>query len=82
MRLSLDCKDLTALLSQRQDATASVGNALRVRLHLVACRNCRTVDAQLAFMRLAMRRMAQQQARNAPPVLGGATASDSAADGL
>jgi|JI10StandDraft_1071094.scaffolds.fasta_scaffold406607_3 predicted anti-sigma-YlaC factor YlaD len=76
MRLSLHCKDLTALLSQRQDATASVGNALRVRLHLSACRHCRTVDTQLGFIRQAMRRMAQQKRPASQPGPG----HDSAAD--
>lgn len=79
MRLSLHCKDLPALLSRRLDVAASPGDALRVRLHLSTCPSCSAVDAQMVFMRRALRQLAQTRGPTAAPGVeapGGDSAED------
>ena len=55
MRITLDCRALSPLLSQSQDETPPLANRARMRLHLVTCQACRNVDDQMHFVRKAMK---------------------------
>jgi predicted anti-sigma-YlaC factor YlaD len=69
MKLELDCKDVSRLLSDAQDGELDAGVRARMRLHLVICRTCRNVDEQLDFIRRAMRRLGRDEpaAEDKPP---------------
>jgi predicted anti-sigma-YlaC factor YlaD len=61
MKLMLDCKDVSRLLSAGQDGELAAPERARMRLHLVMCLTCRNVDEQLAFIRQAMRRLGRNE---------------------
>jgi predicted anti-sigma-YlaC factor YlaD len=61
MSNKLDCKDVSRLLSRSQDQTLPEDERARMRLHLVICQTCRTVDQQMAFMRRAMRGLGSKE---------------------
>jgi predicted anti-sigma-YlaC factor YlaD len=61
MKPLLDCKDVSRLLSDGQDAEIDPAVRARMRLHLVLCRTCRNVDEQMAFIRRAMRRLGSEE---------------------
>ena len=52
----LSCKDVSRLLSQGQDHPLTWWQGFRVRLHLAACDACTRFEAQMRFLRRAMRR--------------------------
>ena len=54
MKLMLDCRALTKLLSQSQDHAPPLAIQARMRLHLMTCQACRNVDEQMRFVRKAM----------------------------
>lgn len=54
MKLMLDCRALAKLLSQSQDDALPLAVQARMRLHLMACQDCRNVDEQMRFVRKAM----------------------------
>ena len=54
MKLMLDCRALTKLLSQSQDDASPLAIQARMRLHLMTCQACRNVDEQMSFVRKAM----------------------------
>jgi predicted anti-sigma-YlaC factor YlaD len=58
----LDCKDVSRLLSAGLDGELEPSGRARMRLHLVMCQTCRNVDEQMAFIRLAMRRLGRGEA--------------------
>ncbi|HZM34343.1 MAG TPA: zf-HC2 domain-containing protein [Burkholderiales bacterium] len=53
----LSCKEVTRLVSQGLDRPLSPGERLRVRLHFLICRGCARFERQMAFLRLAVRRL-------------------------
>jgi predicted anti-sigma-YlaC factor YlaD len=57
MKLMLDCRALARLLSQSQDDVPPLTMRARMRLHLVTCQACRSVDEQLHFVRTAMHQL-------------------------
>ena len=57
MKLKLDCKDVSRLISDGQDLTRPAAERACMRLHLVICETCRNVNAQFDFLRRAMRRI-------------------------
>lgn len=57
----LECRAVPPLLSRLLDGTTSADERLRLRLHLVDCRACRTLDAQLVFTRRAVLRLARRR---------------------
>lgn len=61
MKLDLDCKDLSRLISDRQDLKLPEAERARMRLHLVICETCRNVDEQFAFLRRAMRGLCENE---------------------
>lgn len=54
----LDCREASRWLSRLQDVALPEDERARLRLHLAECEDCRQVQAQLDFIRAAMRRMA------------------------
>lgn len=55
------CKETTRLLSQGEDRSLGFGERTALRLHLAICRRCRNVKAQFAFLRTAVRHMAEHE---------------------
>jgi len=55
----LSCKEVTRLVSQRQDRALGLGERVALRLHLAICEGCRNVNTQFDFLRRAMRRLAE-----------------------
>jgi predicted anti-sigma-YlaC factor YlaD len=55
--LRLKCRDVSRLLSDGQDQTLPPADRARLRLHLVMCRACRTVNEQFDFLRRAMQQL-------------------------
>jgi predicted anti-sigma-YlaC factor YlaD len=47
-------------MSQRQDRDLTVGEKLALRAHLAICAACRNFDEQLAFLRRAVKRLADK----------------------
>ncbi len=54
--MMINCKETAELLSQEQDRPLTAGETLRLRLHLLLCRGCRSFSRQLGFIRAALRR--------------------------
>lgn len=53
----LSCKDVSRLVSQGEDRRLSRWEAFRLRAHLAVCDACARLDAQVRFLRRAMRVM-------------------------
>ena len=53
----LSCKDVSRLLSRAQDWPLTWWQAWRLRMHLAVCDACTRVEAQMRFLRRAMRRL-------------------------
>ena len=47
-------------MSQALDRELSLGERVRLRIHLPICRGCRAFSAQLGFLRQAVRRLRDQ----------------------
>ena len=56
----LSCKEVTRLVSQRQDRTLALGERVALRLHFAICAGCRNVNQQIDFLRRAVRRLAER----------------------
>lgn len=56
----LSCKEVTRLVSQRQDRTLALGERFALRLHFAICEGCRNVNRQIDFLRRAVRRLAER----------------------
>ena len=67
MKVSLDCKEMSRLISEGQDLTLPAAERARMRLHLVICETCRNVHEQFDFLRRAMRQNHQSQEADEPP---------------
>ena len=50
----LSCKEVTRLLSQREDRRLSYGERVKLRLHLSVCMACTRFSRQLSFLRRAL----------------------------
>ena len=61
MKINLPCSDIARLINDAEDRALPVSDQARLRLHFVMCRNCRTLDEQMAFLRRAMQRMDQPE---------------------
>ena len=59
--MNISCREASRLISQAQDRELSLGERVRLRIHLAICRGCRAFSAQLAFLRRAVRRLRDQQ---------------------
>ncbi|MEO8444692.1 MAG: zf-HC2 domain-containing protein [Gammaproteobacteria bacterium] len=59
--LSLDsCRDISALVSRAMDTRLTVGERVRVRLHLAICSACRRFARQVRQLRAATRELARR----------------------
>lgn len=56
--VSISCRDVTRLLSEAQDRKLPADEELRLRAHLAICRGCRSLSERFAFLRRAMRKIA------------------------
>ncbi|HLE67953.1 MAG TPA: zf-HC2 domain-containing protein [Burkholderiales bacterium] len=56
----LSCKEVTRLVSQRQDRALAIGERVALRLHFAICEGCRNVNAQIDFLRRAVRRLSER----------------------
>jgi len=54
----LTCKDATRLMSQKMDGKLTPMNRLALGFHLLICRGCRNFDAQIRFIRKAVKHVA------------------------
>lgn len=53
----LRCKEASELLSQAQDRQMQLRDRLSLGLHVMLCHGCRNFQRQLAFIRVALRRL-------------------------
>lgn len=67
MKIQLDCKEVSRLISDGQDQQLPAGDRARMRLHFVICQTCRNVDEQMQFIRQAMKRLGQDGDDTPPP---------------
>lgn len=51
------CKEVHQLASAKLDRPLSIGENLRMRMHLLVCDACRSFNAQLGILRHAMRHL-------------------------
>jgi len=55
----LTCKETTRLVSQGLDRELAFGERVALRVHLAYCIGCRRTRRQMAFLRRAVRRLAE-----------------------
>ena len=53
----LSCKETTRLLSQGEDRRLAFGERVALRVHLAICNGCRNVNAQVKFLRSAVKKL-------------------------
>jgi predicted anti-sigma-YlaC factor YlaD len=58
--MMLSCKQVTRLLSQGLDRDLGFTERVRLRVHLAICDGCTNFSRQMAFLRKAMARLAEQ----------------------
>ncbi len=59
--MTASCKEVTQLVSQGLDRNLSLGERLKVRLHLFVCTHCANVSRQMAFLRRAVARLSADE---------------------
>ena len=57
MKVGLDCKEVSRLISEGLDQAMPAPERARLRYHYVICQTCRTVDEQMKFLRRAVKEM-------------------------
>jgi hypothetical protein len=57
MKIGLDCKEVSRLISEGLDQAMPAPERARLRYHFVICQTCRTVDEQMKFLRRAVKEM-------------------------
>jgi predicted anti-sigma-YlaC factor YlaD len=62
MKLQIDCREVSRLLSAGLEDALEPSVRARMRLHLAVCEACRNVEEQMAFLRRAMRHMSRGKA--------------------
>ncbi len=65
----LTCKQVTQLASESLDRKLSLGERIRLRLHLFTCKLCVRFDRQLKFIRQATRAVDEDKLTQASPRL-------------
>jgi predicted anti-sigma-YlaC factor YlaD len=58
--MMLSCKQVARLVSQGLDRELGFAERVRLRVHLAICDGCTNFSKQVAFMREAMARLAEQ----------------------
>jgi predicted anti-sigma-YlaC factor YlaD len=61
MKIELDCREVSRLLSEAHESPLPANPRARLRLHLVLCEACRDVDEQFNFLSRAMRKLGPQE---------------------
>lgn len=61
MKVALDCKEVSRLISEGLDQDLAPADRARMRLHFVMCQTCRDVNEQMGFLRRAMRQLGREQ---------------------
>jgi hypothetical protein len=59
-QMMLSCKEVTHLVSAGLDRRLGPWERLRLRLHLAICDGCANFSRQMAFLREAVRRLADR----------------------
>jgi len=54
------CREVTQLVSQGLDRELAARERLAVRMHFVICTGCRRVEAQMSFLRRAVRALGDE----------------------
>jgi hypothetical protein len=57
MKVELDCKEVSRLISEGLDQAMPAPERARLRYHFVICQTCRTVEEQMKFLRRAVKAM-------------------------
>ena len=52
----LSCKEVTRLLSERQDRKLMLSERIPLQMHLAMCKGCTNYQKQMDFLRTACRR--------------------------
>lgn len=60
MKVGLDCKEVSRLISEGLDQAMPAPERARLRYHFVICQTCRTVDEQMQFLRRAVKAMVKE----------------------
>lgn len=55
MKFLRTCREVAALVSEREDRTLSTTERTVIRAHAFICRRCTKWEAQVSFMRKSMR---------------------------
>jgi hypothetical protein len=58
----ISCRESTRLASQALDRELAFGERVALRVHLAICLGCRRAGRQMAFLRVAVRQLAEQPA--------------------
>ena len=58
--MMLSCKQVTRMVSQGLDRDLGFTERVRLRVHLAICDGCTNFSRQMAFLRKAMARLADQ----------------------
>lgn len=56
MKINIDCKEASRLISTDMDVELAPADSNRLRLHFVMCKTCRTVAEQMKFLRRTIRK--------------------------
>jgi predicted anti-sigma-YlaC factor YlaD len=57
----LNCKQVSRLISEGLEKELPSDEQRRLRLHYAICEACRNVEAQMSFLRRAMRRLGRDE---------------------
>ena len=61
MAIKPTCREVHRLTSEGLDRELSMGEKVRVRMHLLVCNACRNFNVQMQLIRRAMRRLGPAQ---------------------
>jgi predicted anti-sigma-YlaC factor YlaD len=61
--MMLSCKQVTRLVSHGLDRELGFAERVRLRVHLAICDGCTNFTKQMAFLRKAMAKLAEQSPR-------------------
>ena len=57
--MMLSCKEVTRLVSQGEDRKLAFGERVALRLHFAICKGCRNANAQIKFLRVAVKKLSR-----------------------
>ena len=61
MKMDIDCREVSRLISDGEDEKLPPADRSRLRLHFVICETCRNVSEQMQFLRRAMRQLGREE---------------------